>query len=398
MCKYLKEQVLEVKKVLEHLTIIDADYCVLDPIYPLHKLIKTDLDLYLSKEYIESLNGWLILNGWEKTISAQFSGVRYFYFKFVNGFKLKLDISTIYCVYKGHSLYQYKTIPKKIKDINGIVFLHVRDYFNFALKKLQYEQNKKTKIQKLQSLVKQNSELLKEYTNLDINNTLSFDKIIDKHFQNRFNGKINLLNLFKIYYKKILPSKSKINIAFIGMDGAGKGTYKELFKDSLVNSNYLIKDIYLGYSQYQLSLIRFFNEKQQTTNNIMMLQIYRIFFLLLLPFEFIMRRSTGCYDLIIMDRHPDFEPVFPRNSVFNYYNKLLSFIAPNVDRVIFLTGDIDVLWERKKEMSRMQYQNKYNVLKESISLTNPKKIITINTCEGIESSYHNIWTGIKNDL
>lgn len=398
MNETLDEQVLEVKKVLRYLNVNNVEYSILDPISSLCEIIKTDLDLYVDKNSLDAFHDWLILDGWKKNLSSQFSGIRVFYFKFIDGFKVKLDISSIYCVYKGHAYFKYKAIPKKAIDKNGIVFLDVVDYFHFALKKMQHDNTSPHKIQKLKILVQENPLLLSEYSNLDSSNILSFGRTVDAYFLKKCKGKINLFNLVKIYFNRLLPSRSEINIAFIGLDGAGKGTYKELFKESLIKNNYLIKEVYLGYSQYRIPALNYFNEMQVTTKNIIMLQVYRMFFLLFLPFEFILRKGRGRYDLIIMDRHPDFEPIFARTSSLNFYNKLLSFLAPNIDKVFFLTGDLDTLWERKKEMSKEQYKNKSNILKQSINLTAPEKVIKINTCEGIKSSYNKIWASFRNEL
>lgn len=176
-------------------------------------------------------------------------------------------------------------------------------------------------------------------------------------------------------------------VTFVGLDGAGKGTYISLLKEKLVEIGIPYNSIYLGYSGYELGIIKRINYLRDSSEGALY-KFYCLVFLMILPFEFFKRSmQIDKRVMTITDRHPLFETI-KSTSKYTFYDKLLHFIAPKPDLVIYLTGDTITLWERKKEHPLEVYENKKQVLDDLI-LENFDKtnIYYVDTAKSVEDVF-----------
>lgn len=387
----------EVRNIINFLSRNDIDYCILDRVKKLEYSYATDLDLYVNKGDVENFLSYLKEEKWFLTVSAQFSNMRYFYYKIVNGFKIKLDITTDYCIFYEHKFATYKNKVVK-KNFDGCNFLSDKDYFFFTLSKCSKVKFTKIKIEELSEIANKDTQL-NSILSRCLNDKNDCKKIVNDHFNMDSKGKYNYLNLIYLYSNRLLPSSSSgNNFTFIGLDGSGKGTYIDLLLKKLEKNNLSVKYVYLGYAQYNIKLLDIVTRQELKSDEKLIKNICRILYLILLPIEFHIKKGRGKYDVIIMDRHPYFERVFPENRWVSFYNKILPTISPNINYLIHLDGDKDVMWGRKKEMPYKDYLSKSKKLSKYLEDFNSKEKLTVDTCLGIEHSFKNIWRFVKNEI
>lgn len=385
----------DVRSIIDFLNGSESDYCIMDSAKELDFAYESDLDLYVNKKDIGNLIIYLEDNKWKKVVSAQFKGVRFFYYKIVDGFKVKLDISTGYNFYYNHYYFVYNGGVTKRK-FDGCSFLSNKDYFFFVIfKDLKYGISNK-RMCLLSNLAKGDNELLSLIKSYKVGDD-KVNEVVQERFSKPVHGHYNYFNLIKLYSRRLCLTPSKPNITFVGLDGSGKGTYINLLSERLKANNFTVKNIYLGYSQYNIGLINYLVEKELTSKNKIAINIFRIIYLLLLPIEFTLKRGRGSYDIVIIDRHPNVEKIFNESSCLSFYDKMISTISPKIDCLIHLDGDKKVLWERKKEMPYSEYLTKSDKLTRCINNIKCNSKITVDTCLGVDSSFEKIWSFFKNE-
>jgi thymidylate kinase len=196
-------------------------------------------------------------------------------------------------------------------------------------------------------------------------------------------------NIYK--FNSLVFNKANFNVCFVGLDGSGKGTYIDLLlKDyQKVKINY--KLCYLGHGTQHLPLVkRIVSVKDFMESRGVAYKFMLLTYLVLLPLDLLLRRGLTKYDVVILDRHPRYEPIV-ENGIFKVYDKLINYICPKPDLVIYLTGPTKELWERKKEYSYDEYVYKKENLEKLIK-KNKKQFLTIeiDTSSEIDKVYDKI--------
>jgi len=152
-------------------------------------------------------------------------------------------------------------------------------------------------------------------------------------------------------------SNGKLNVSLVGIDGAGKGTYIDMLTDDLDKNSLSYKICYLGFSAYQLGILKRIARMKIRYTGYFSRKVLMIVYMSLLPFELLYRRGLGKFDVLIMDRHPLFEPFFS-NRFLSLYDKLLCLIAPTPHLILYLTGDPATIWKRKMEIPWLEFDEK----------------------------------------
>ena len=185
--------------------------------------------------------------------------------------------------------------------------------------------------------------------------------------------------------------KRNFNVCFVGLDGAGKGTYIDLLLKDYKKANTNYKLCYLGHGSQHLSLVKKIVSIKDSMSSIgmaykLMLLIYFVF----LPLDLLLRRGFTKYDIVILDRHPRYEPIV-ENGIFKVYDKLINYICPKPNLVIYLTGPTKELWERKKEYPYDKYVHKKENL-DALIERNKIQFLTveIDTSSDISKVYNKI--------
>ena len=388
----------EIDSLFVFLNKSEIEYCILQSKKEFYVNINqcsySDIDLYVSKDGLQKFTTYLKSDSWFSEESYRFKGKRLFFSKYIKGYKLKLDISNMYAIYLKNSYFEYSKVVQLATCSKGYIFLNNRTAYFFLLKKMA--ETKVYKSSKINTLIAL-SQKLSDVPTIEFNNVKEKIKFVNKNFRKVAKGRIRFLNLIRLYSKRVFFGSAKICVSFIGMDGSGKGTYLELVKRNLEENNFHVKLVYLGHSGYVNPLIKTISkQKIKSTNGYIVSKLLRFVYLILFPLDLILRRGRGIYDVVITDRHPSFEKVFRRSSLFRNYDDLLSAICPKPDIIFFLSGDKIELWSRKKEMSWEDYTNKSKRLDELIkeNLLN-FNIIQIDTTESIDVTYKKIWSRLS---
>ncbi|MBU0660580.1 hypothetical protein KKG22_00190 [Patescibacteria group bacterium] len=168
---------------------------------------------------------------------------------------------------------------------------------------------------------------------------VSMDELHEKRYVLQRNIHACIFTLHKI----ILLFKPVNLLVFIGVDGAGKSTLINKVKEEIPLFN---TTVYLGWNNYFFS----FCEKLSFP-----------FFHLVLPFDmwfrYLRAKTLTKHQFLISDRYPlDPRLKFPNKKSLNFAMilrifsyKLMMFLLPKPKGIIMLTGDLNILWERKKE-------------------------------------------------
>jgi len=380
------------------------DYCVLQSNVEFNEIsenqIITDIDIFVSKSDMKGVSEYLNDNSWMQELSFRFSGYRRYYYKYVNGFKLKLDISFIYAVFSKNTFFEFKSKPSFVYGSDERRYLSNNVAFYFILKKLL--ESNEIKIEKIKTLnlLTRGGESLSSFGQMNEDNITEHKDIINSFF---FKGKVakkNYLTMVYLYFGRLFFCRSDLCVSFVGMDGAGKGTYIELFSKTLASHNINTKTVYLGHSGYKLGVMKFIVRAKSTYEKRRVLsKVFKLLYLFLLPVELCVRRGLGRTDVLITDRHPAFEYVFSEGSFLNFYNNILSFLSPKPDMVFFLGGNKDELWGRKKEMDFESYLSKSELLEGLVESNYHKlNIIKICTVKPIDDTYKEIWDEFRKFL
>lgn len=171
-------------------------------------------------------------------------------------------------------------------------------------------------------------------------------------------------------------NNTNFNVCFVGLDGAGKGTYIDLLIHDYrkVKKNY--KLCYLGHGSHHLSLVKkIVRIKDSMKSRGFAYKLMLMIYLLLLPLDLLLRRGFTRHDVVILDRHPRYEPIVEKG-VFKIYDMIVCYICPDPDLVIYLSGPTKELWERKKEYSYDQYLYKKESL-DTLTERYKSKFLTI---------------------
>lgn len=387
MSKYPREQIrIAVLNLLRDICFIAPDLIVLENklefIANLDKRYISDLDLYVPFPYKGEITKYLKGNDWLIDINYRFGKQRSFFVKNIEAYKLKLDITFTLSLYSGEVSYGLISDEKIYEQHEGINFLNAKFAQIFIKKKASH--NKKISDFKITIL----KELgCSESINV-VDNKPHFSNV-DEYFSKAFPHKLNIINRCKQYLKNS-TSKNELSVCFVGLDGAGKGTYIELLEKHLKTLNLSSKTIYLGHSNYKLGVLS--KMKAVTKPS----KFNKLLYLILFPIELLLRKKMIKGDVVIYDRHPIFEEMIPRKSALSSYNKLISFIAPKPSLFVYLNGDTQTLWLRKKEMSISDYEVKHKNLEQYYD-ENKKKftIIKIDTVDNVEAVYDSIWSKAK---
>jgi thymidylate kinase len=185
--------------------------------------------------------------------------------------------------------------------------------------------------------------------------------------------------------------KINFNVCFVGLDGAGKGTYIDLLLKDYKKANTNYKLCYLGHgSQHLLLVKKIVSIKDSMTSKGMAYKLMLLLYFLFLPLDLLLRRGFTKYDIVISDRHPRYEPIV-ENGIFKVYDKLINHICPKPNLVIYLTGPTKALWERKKEYPYDKYVHKKENL-DALIERNKNQFLTvqIDTSIGIAKVYNKI--------
>ncbi|MFK5892767.1 MAG: hypothetical protein QM504_06070 [Pseudomonadota bacterium] len=207
-----------------------------------------------------------------------------------------------------------------------------------------------------------------------------------------------MLKFFLLFLKKYKLAQGGLTISVVGLDGAGKGTYIELLLQDFQKRGVNFKSCYLGYSAYRLLPLRRIVTLMEKHRNHPLYKFLFLVYLILLPFDFLVRRGLGTYEVLITDRHPIYEPVF-HYGIFTIYNRFIERLCPSPDIVIYLTGDAETLWKRKKEHEYAHYVHRRKQLDKLIKLYSKKDIIIeVDTVGDISDVFRKISSEITSHL
>ena len=134
------------------------------------------------------------------------------------------------------------------------------------------------------------------------------------------------------------------SVLFLGPDGAGKSTAIADLSDKFDIKTSLL---YLGEKQWYFAAIgRLYHAHPGR-----LLRKFAIYFLY--PFDLFCRiaqkKRDGEYRLFLIDRIPGF-PMLGGSAL----RKVYQAVIPPIDLMIRFTGDLDTIWERKKEISKVE--------------------------------------------
>ena len=157
--------------------------------------------------------------------------------------------------------------------------------------------------------------------------------------KNRVNAITRRLNL-----------KRNLIITLVGLDGSGKSTLIKKINESLTNDfKFQPKIIYLGHKEFEMSIPK--KIKSQNKGG----PFWTLIYFVLWPLEVRKRFLTGIKksNVIICDRHPIFEPLIKKekSTLFHFlYSLYVKVFVPKPHLLIYATGDVKTLYDRKKEM------------------------------------------------
>lgn len=340
----------ELADVLSWLSGHDVEYCILHPFPERGFLSKTDLDLYVRPDRSTEFAQFLAARGWFEEPNFRFPRRRKYFSKLTPGLKLKLDISREYGVFGKGTFFLYRGEVKRKIGADGHSYLDDLSGWLFIQQKARQKGClSEEKIADLNTLANRCSEVKAILQNSRVDAST-----LDLHFTPVHAGRFNLAAWTMAHARRARPAQGRFTISLVGLDGAGKSTYTSLLRQEFANRNVAAKLVYLGYSQFRLIALRRIASMKTTHSRGPVRKLLMVVYLLLLPFDLLCRRGSGRYDVLLTDRHPMYEPVFSAERP-GLYDKLLSRICPSPDLVLYLTGNPEALWSRKKETGLTQY-------------------------------------------
>jgi thymidylate kinase len=346
----------------------NINYALLHGFLPIETLnTSNDIDIYVASEDLKKLDELLISNSFFRINSFNFFDVRRQYYFFDNTGHIKIDIVTDFLLISHKGIYKISNlsiIQNKNLDIKTLTY---DSLFKFYLFRLFVEKNTITdRHNEVLSYIYQylqihennnkNIELYEAYKkgSIDINYLINNDYI--------FKYKISFYNRVKSRIIKIYNSISKYSyqkdtllISFVGLDGSGKSTLVDYLS---LKNNLPTKVVYMGHKDYEISLLKLFNKYKKSQYKYIN-KLSKFIYIAFWPIELRYRLTVASkgMKMIIMDRHPYFEPVV-ENRFYKFYENIL---VPRPHTFIVLTGDAKILWNRKKETTFENY--KLNLLK-----------------------------------
>lgn len=188
--------------------------------------------------------------------------------------------------------------------------------------------------------------------------------------------------------EKLLPFTGSRNIAFIGLDGSGKSTMISHIQKHFEQNSLSVQSLYLGYGEYRLDIMRKVVKEKNSAKSRLYRRGLSFTYFLLLPIEMAFRRGLGRCDILLLDRHPLFEPLGKR---LWRLQKLLELICPCPHTVIFLNGDSEKLWRRKQEGEYGEYVLREQALAHIVREKSAEiSIQAVNSDDSIVNTYEEI--------
>lgn len=380
-----------------HLAARKVDYCILHPFPEKVSQAKGDLDLYIGREGFPEAESHLLENGWTEDRSFRFRRGRRYFSKVVQGIKLKLDISMDYALYGKRTRFLYTGQVRKqtgkdgrpyLDDFSGFCFL----FEKASLKNGQIQEDKVRDINRLMDRCEEVKALPRLREGADCRLHMEF---AERHFESGPAQRISLPILMSSYLQRLVPATGSRTVAFVGLDGAGKGTYLDLFCADLSARNIHFRCCYMGYAGFRIPLLRFLYRLKSDRNPLVVRKLLQGACFLLLPMDFLIRRGRGRYDLLLTDRHPLYEPVFS-SGFMSLYDGLIARISPRPSLVIYLTGKAEDLWERKRDIGFEEYQQRKKKLDRIVQLRSEVfKTVQIDTIGNIPEVFRRIQDAIE---
>lgn len=335
-------------------------YVVLRNYFPIEKLeTKNDIDTFVLKDDMRKLHSLLVRIGWRKRFIPRkdLGHVEWFCFDVLKGKVFDFDIQTSLGSF-ALSLSPYTLLAKKRK--HEMIFIPCEEHEKLLL---ALHQNEKQK-----SVMKS---VIGKYRDRDIGRYLK--------------------QTIKRMASPILRILQPIQlITFIGVDGTGKGTMIEKLRQ---NSPVFQSTLYLGWKHYTIPHMQRLDAPGRFR--------YALFHLLL-PWEFFFRflkvkRNTK-YGIMISDRFPllkissnNEKQKFSFGTILRSLDLVLSrFLLPKPFLLIYLTGNPQLLWERKKESNYKKFLYEYDRHKAAYEDFSGKKIIVDTTALSVYETFEKV--------
>ncbi len=169
--------------------------------------------------------------------------------------------------------------------------------------------------------------------------------------------------------KKNFHSGFGYTVLFLGPDGAGKSTaIVDLCEEFDIKTSLL----YLGEKHWYSELIgRLYHGHN---GRVLRKCLTYVFYPLDLFCRVAQKKGDGRYRLFLIDRVPGFP--FLGGHMLRY---IYQAVIPPIDLVIRFTGDLDIIWERKKEISRVELVSEDAKWKSVAETLLTRKKITIDS-------------------
>lgn len=194
------------------------------------------------------------------------------------------------------------------------------------------------------------------------------------------------------------PATGRLVVALVGLDGAGKGTYGDLLAAELEARGFGVGRRYLGFASFRLPFVRWVIRGRDRQAGGARRALWHAAYLSLLPAEFLARRGRGLYDVLLLDRHPAYEPAFPSPRPSSL-GRFLATLTPRPHMVVYLTGDAGALWSRKREMDEASFRSKGAILDALVrERASGVPTVMVDTGEGVEGAFGRILAAVEERL
>lgn len=360
----------------------------------------TDIDIYVNKKDKKKINDLLIKNMWKTPHINDNKYPHKQYLKIINHRVIKLDL--VFGLIYGNNEYKidiksdnYKRIKSKFyvprEDLAIIMMMYhmIYDKRNFSsknidiLRKMMDEYNtadNKNNIAGSDDIIKLVNEIL-EYDNIDVLN----NEVIS--YQERLNAckyakKIGFKRLFlniAINIKRALNRVYKIvrksNIAFVGLDGAGKSSAIENLNKVFCNSSFIE---YMGLRDFSFKLLDRIIAKEN--NGMKINKTERILRLFLLYIDMLKRyfRRRFKSKIILFDRYVNDYHINSYGKMKIIYKFLFLWLFPKTKKTVYLYCDINTSLKRKNDIKNIE---SFTIMKKRYDkfFINKKRNVCIST-------------------
>lgn len=375
---------------------LEIDYCLLHPSVGKPFFEGADLDVYVEQSRFPEVRRFLLSQGWTEDPNFRFHKCRKFFSKITRGFKLKIDISLRYAVYGTAACFAYAGEISKNIGPDGYCYLDDVVGWHFTLKKALIRQE----------LTREKSTVLGVLAARcpDLPSMpLSPEPVLrdlaaqtEERFVRITTGLFSFTTWLRTYLGQTRLARGSVTLTFIGLDGSGKTTYLGLLSSELESRYLHIHRCYLGYSSFRLPLLRDIEVWRKRKLSRLFQRLLLVVYLLLLPVDFLVRRGNGVYDTLLTDRHPLYEPIFDSN-MLRLYDRLLVGLCPKPELVIYLTGDVHELWNRKRESRINDYIARKKHLDRLVTeYSLQQEIVEIDTTDGtVPEVFAKVWAAIE---